>query len=146
MKNKRNLWYWVALVIGIAILWMALRSNEAATRTLLPLTSSPVGERVGTHLLISIWGNILVFVPVGMAVALATSTYSRRRALLWGTLAGFGLSASIELAQLFIPSRYTDWRDLWLNTLGALLGAALGVVLAILFPSIRISAASEPGD
>ncbi|HEY88338.1 MAG TPA: VanZ family protein [Thermoflexia bacterium] len=143
---RRNFWWWVALVLGVAILWMALRSNEAVTRTLLPLTSSPVGEKVGTHLLISIWGNICVFVPLGMAVALALSTYSRRWVLLWGTLAGFGLSASVELAQLFIPSRYTDWRDLWLNTLGALLGAVAGVVLAMLFPSIRISATSEPGD
>ncbi len=143
MKNKRNFWYWVALVIGIAILWMALRSNEDVTRALVPLTSSPVGEKLGTHLLISIWGNILVFLPVGMAVALAMSTHSRFRALLWGTLAGFGLSLSIELAQLFIPSRYTDWRDLWLNTVGALLGAVVGVVLTVLFPSLRLSTTSD---
>lgn len=122
---------------------MTSLSNAAITSVLVPLTSSPVGEKMGAHLLISIWGNILVFVPVGMAVTLATSTYSRCWALLWGTLAGFGLSLSVELVQLLIPSRYTDWRDLWLNTLGALLGAVVGVVLTVLFPSIRISATSD---
>jgi glycopeptide antibiotics resistance protein len=85
-------------------------------------------------LFVDVLGNLAVFAPFGMAVAAATlpprSSRSARRQFgwrWWAGVAGAGalFSLSIELAQLFIPTRATDIDDLILNTLGAVAGAAL---------------------
>ncbi|HOP11844.1 MAG TPA: VanZ family protein [Oscillospiraceae bacterium] len=67
--------------------------------------------------LINIVGNILVFVPIGFFACLLWRKPSFLKALLSGLLT----SLAIELAQ-FPLERGTDIDDLWLNTLGALLG------------------------
>jgi len=67
--------------------------------------------------LINIVGNILVFVPIGFFACLLWRKPSFLKALLSGLLT----SLVIELAQ-FPLERGTDIDDLWLNTLGALLG------------------------
>ena len=60
--------------------------------------------------------NVLLFAPLGFAL-------ERRRTRLWvAVLAGFALSASIELTQNWIPGRDPSLRDLLCNTLGAALG------------------------
>ena len=98
------------------------------------LTSSCRQQRSSfTFLLVDVLGNLAVFVPFGMAIALATlptrtRVAARRRFGLrwWRNIAaiGFLLSLGIELAQLTIPTRATDVDDIILNTLGTLFGAA----------------------
>ena len=68
--------------------------------------------------LVNLLGNILIFLPVGLLSSLLRRNTSFKRAFLWG----LGLSLFIELFQLFLPSRWTDLDDLWMNTLGALWG------------------------
>jgi glycopeptide antibiotics resistance protein len=64
-------------------------------------------------------GNLLLLLPVGLFGPIALPWLSRwwRVLLLAATI-----SASIELAQLFIPERSADVDDVMFNTLGALLG------------------------
>ena len=75
--------------------------------------------------------NIALFVPAGFLFALARSAThddspeARRRLLHLATLVGLVASASIELAQLFEPSRYSSPIDVATNTLGAAIGAWL---------------------
>ena len=75
--------------------------------------------------------NVALFVPAGFLFALARSATdddslaARRHVLRLATLVGFITSASIELAQLFEPSRYPSPTDVATNTLGAALGAWL---------------------
>lgn len=70
--------------------------------------------------LINFIGNIAVFMPVGFFVSLLW-----RRPACWKALCvGLGLSLFIEICQLPL-ARGTDVDDLWLNTLGALLGWAV---------------------
>lgn len=67
------------------------------------------------------FGNIAVFLPFGGYAA-----WRRPRWRLWRvTLAGFTLSLTIEAGQYLLGTGVTDPADLVLNTLGALLGAAL---------------------
>ena len=82
-----------------------------------------------TYFLINFWGNIAMFLPVGFFPALLW-----RRGRWWKTmLTGAGLSLAIELCQ--IPTaRGTDIDDLWLNTLGALLGYSLAWLVGKLRP------------
>lgn len=74
-------------------------------------------------------GNILMFVPLGVFMALLIP----RRA--WWTLlvTGTAFSGFIELFQaLFLPGRFPEVRDLISNSLGFLLGAAGAVSLRML--------------
>ena len=61
--------------------------------------------------------NVAMFLPVGMFLVLLLG-----RSRWWLAIAiGVGLSALIETAQMFLPTRVSDVRDLLHNGLGALL-------------------------
>lgn len=66
---------------------------------------------------INIAGNIVMFMPAGFFTALLWNGESLKKA----ALAGFFFSLTVELCQL-PQARGTDIDDLWLNTLGAVLG------------------------
>lgn len=69
------------------------------------------------YFLINFWGNIAMFLPIGFFPPLLW-----RRARWWQVVpAGCLLSLAIELMQIPIH-RGTDVDDLWLNTLGTLVG------------------------
>ena len=61
-------------------------------------------------------GNVLLFMPLGLAL------FVRRRSLVQAAAAGGLLSVSIEIAQLWIPGRTTSFDDVILNTLGTVAG------------------------
>jgi len=130
---KRLAWFAAAL-IAAWLLWMTLRPNHEVAAELVPLTASATARGISSHLLIDLAGNIVVFVPLGAALAVATwpprSRPAGRRRFdprWWLTVAaaGFVLSLGIEVAQFFIPTRVTDVDDVILNTLGTLAGAAV---------------------
>lgn len=85
--------------------------------------------------------NIAMFFPIGLFLLLL---FGRR--LWWFAMAlGFGLTVVIELAQMFIPSRVSDPRDIVANTCGAVLGVLIGLALtARKARSIRLAAARRP--
>jgi glycopeptide antibiotics resistance protein len=70
--------------------------------------------------------NIAMFVPVGMFFVLLLG-----RGKWWvAILLGFALSVAIELAQLFfVTTRVADIRDVWSNSIGAVLGALAVLIL-----------------
>jgi glycopeptide antibiotics resistance protein len=70
--------------------------------------------------------NIGLFVPGAFAAALL---WPRVRWWQW-VLVGFAVSGAIETVQgVFLPSRQAEWRDLVANTVGAAVGAGLGLLL-----------------
>lgn len=74
---------------------------------------------------IEFWANAAMFAPIGLLLLLLAG---RRR--WWAAmLAGPLLSLAIETAQLFIPGRVPDVRDLVSNSLGAMIGVLVGLVL-----------------
>ena len=77
-----------------------------------------------TYDLVDFLANILFFVPVGLIGALLLP-----RRLWWLAMpAGLLLSAALELGQAaFLPERCASWTDVLANTLGAVLGALLGM-------------------
>lgn len=83
-----------------------------------------------SELLINIWGNIGMFLPIGFCVPLL---WKKRETFRWALLCGFGVSFLIEFLQLF-SFRTTDVDDLILNTLGACLGWLAFALLNRLFP------------
>jgi glycopeptide antibiotics resistance protein len=78
-----------------------------------------------TYPTIEFTANVAMFVPIGVFFVLLLG---RRR---WwaATLLGMLLSAAIEIAQLFVPGRVSDVRDLVSNSLGALVGVLAALVI-----------------
>jgi hypothetical protein len=84
---------------------------------------------------IDLVGNLLLFAPLGIGLAIAGV---RRRTAVW---LGAGLSLVLELLQLtVVPGRDPALTDLVANTLGTFAGAVVGAHWrALLFPSRRAS-------
>jgi VanZ family protein len=71
--------------------------------------------------------NIGMFVPVGVFLLLLFGT-----GLFWlAGISSFVLTSAIETVQRSIPGRVSDPRDVVANTLGALIGIAIAVVLTL---------------
>ena len=78
-----------------------------------------------TYPAIEFAANAAMFVPIGVLLLLLAG----RRWWWMAVLGGFGLSASIEFAQLFLPGRVSDVRDLVSNSIGALAGVLVALLL-----------------
>lgn len=75
-------------------------------------------EGFGTRFTINIFANILMFAPVGFFLPFLWERWRKPYKVL---IAGFLLSVTIEVTQLFI-ARSVDVDDVILNTLGIMLG------------------------
>jgi VanZ like family len=106
--------------------------------TLLPES----GEAVGSHLCllcgpfggVNSFLNVLLFVPLGVGLALAG--FSSR----WSLIGMCTFSALIEVTQLVVPGRYSTIGDVISNSLGGALGFAIARYwFTLLRPSPRIA-------
>jgi VanZ family protein len=71
--------------------------------------------------------NVGMFVPVGVFLLLLFGT-----GLFWvAGISSFVLTSAIETIQREIPGRVSDPRDVLANTIGALIGIAIAVVLTL---------------
>jgi VanZ family protein len=66
--------------------------------------------------------NLFFFLPSGL---IAGCRFRKKGSMIFIVLAAFFLSASVETAQAFIVGRYSSLRDVFLNVVGAFLGALL---------------------
>ena len=108
--------------------WSDFSHKHSPGRSLF-LLSRPLGFDGFLHTSL----NTLLFIPFGFAL----SQFFRRRTSSPGSLfrsivvagfAGAALSYSIEILQLYMPSRDSAWDDVLANTLGTLLGMILGII------------------
>lgn len=84
--------------------------------------------------------NMLLFVPMGILLPMIWGKYRKLRNT---ALFGFGISLTIELAQI-LTLRATDVNDLITNTLGAVLGFTLGRGLWKCRPAVSRRDRGEP--
>lgn len=74
-------------------------------------------------------GNVLMFVPLGIFMAMLVSQKHWWVLLFTGTL----MSGAIELSQfLFLPDRFPEFRDLVSNSTGFLIGAICALLIRLL--------------
>lgn len=145
-RRVRPLWLLAASLSVAVVLWLTLREDEHVQWSnltgvnLVPLhhhwaafqcwlRDCPAADAALQYLLVDVVGNVLLFIPLGLTLA-AVST----RATRWGRLAAATVSCAllstlIETIQLALPSRATDVDDVLFNTLGAFLGALVGVLV-----------------
>lgn len=77
-----------------------------------------------TFYAVEFMANMVLFVPVGVLVPLACGSV-RPGVLVLAVALGFAVSLGIEFAQMAIPGRVSDPRDLLSNTLGSVTGVAI---------------------
>lgn len=124
------------LAVGVATLlwWTLILSNpsapEARSLNLVPLReiSRALQSAEPGYGVVNLWGNILIFVPIG-ALALLSMHNRTWTAMVLAFTAGVGLSVAIEAAQYAI-GRSADVDDIILNTMGIAIGV-LGARLAL---------------
>src|SRR5690554_3704091 len=88
-----------------------------------------------TFALVEFTANIILFIPVGV---LFTLMLGWRRWWL-ALILGVALTVSIEVAQLVLPDRVTDPRDVVSNSIGS----TIGVAIVLVFTAVR---ARRPGE
>lgn len=133
--KRAMLWTALAAVVCTLLWWtlaLPAASVDGGGFNLVPgrEIARAIRELDGPYGMINLYGNLVVFVPVGLLVAwLATGPWWARVAL--AAAIGAAFSATIELAQL-TANRIADIDDVILNAAGAFVGGWLGVALRAL--------------
>lgn len=88
----------------------------------------PISTQILAVIIVPIIGNVLLFVPWGFLMFIATYSVERPtlQTYVLTILLGFTFTLAIEAWQYFLPSRVTDVNDVIWNTAGTVLGAVLG--------------------
>lgn len=85
--------------------------------------------------------NLLLYMPLGLCLMFAWSgRQARWRALAQTTIVGTALSLAVELAQVYLRSRFSSLTDVALNGIGTLCGASAAMAYGVLGASVRIPA------
>jgi glycopeptide antibiotics resistance protein len=127
LRHRRVLQVTTVGYLGV-VGWITLGPQPLDERGVGILRSVLAGSDVTrwiTYELVEFTANIAMFVPVGLLFLLLVG---RRR--WWLALAGgVALTCAIEFTQLFLPGRFSDVRDIVANSLGALIGVVIGLML-----------------
>ena len=118
----------VALVVEVAaIAWLVLNPSAAVPTTVVTRTSDWLARHgvpgpIADGDVVEFVLNAGMFVPLGATLKLLAP-----RVPWWAwTAVGFAVSGAIELTQwMLLEDRSESWRDVWANTLGLGLGAAV---------------------
>lgn len=119
-------------LLGVCVLAILAMTGRGALGNTDGEFSWRLGESIGGELsninrelgLLNVFGNVLMFVPVGWLSALLAP----RRAFVVGALSAAGLSIAIEVWQMLSGS-FGDIDDVVLNAAGGLVGAVLAMVI-----------------
>jgi glycopeptide antibiotics resistance protein len=125
----------IAVLLAVAgILLITLwPSDSSIEHQLVPFSeiSAAFTPHLNADALVGVFGNLILFLPFGAAIR----TY--RIGALPAICAGLSLSVAVEIAQLFIPGRWTAADDVLLNTIGTAAGYAAATVVATLLGAKR---------
>lgn len=135
-RNKAR-GYTVLLLYILALFFVIVLGRRTQTYTRIVLNPIPGFVNLFSSGSINNWPetvlNIVAFVPIGILTYAAT----KRVRVIKSVLAGFLLSALFEALQYVLRNGYCEVRDILNNTLGTLLGAALGIILIIIIKKRR---------
>jgi glycopeptide antibiotics resistance protein len=128
MRIPRQLAIWARILLPVYLLvvgFIAFSPSDDSGSGFLDWLADALGEP--GYVAVEFTANILMFVPFGVLVRLASV-----RLQWWMILAlGFLTTVTIELTQLALPSRYSTVSDVIANTLGTAVGLAALKLLGI---------------
>jgi glycopeptide antibiotics resistance protein len=73
--------------------------------------------------LYNVVGNILLFIPFGFFIYIKSGKNIKKSLIII-----FAMTLGVEIAQGFIPYRFCEVDDLWLNTLGGYIGLTISSI------------------
>ena len=128
MKKFLNIGYWIVLLFYSYLLIDTVFFARDARRSV-NLTPFDMISQQGFTL--NVWGNILMFIPLGLYFANFMKQFR-----FWKVLGAIGgTSLSIEVLQYILKRGVSDIDDLLLNTTGGFIGILIYLVLKVLFKS-----------
>lgn len=120
---KRLEWVWLAASIS-AVAILTLQPGPDGFGSTLPALFNPLSGFSPRDAA----ANLALYVPVGFFAALTWRESGRP--IVWATILAFGVSVSIEFAQLTLPiGRAAQVHDVVFNTLGGVVGGVMGVLV-----------------
>ena len=124
MQKTLVSWLMVAYLLILFGLTLGGFYNPGAPSNLVPFRSIEHDlRRGGAELVVNFVGNVVAFFPMGWAIPVLLG----QRFAAWKVgLLSLALSATIEVLQGFSGMRVADVDDVILNTLGGLMGLAIG--------------------
>ena len=143
MSKKKDISTALLGVVVALILWITILSREKLIGT--PITYRPFHSlssiikelqrgRIGNS-----FGNIILFMPVGILLPVVTDWKKMRKTV----IAGIGFSLLIETIQLITSRGCFDVDDVLLNGLGTVLGYGLYCVAQKLFTKNDLNASGN---
>jgi glycopeptide antibiotics resistance protein len=110
---------------------MTLRPNQLVASDLSFIADSAAARVVGIRVLIDIVGNVIVFIPLGVCLALALRRLPACRQGFVTILVGASFSLIIEVVQAGMTDRVAQMGDWLLNSFGVAVGAVSATWLSV---------------
>ena len=128
MKRFLNISYWIVLLFYSYLLIDTVFFARDARRSINLIPFDMIAEQGFT---LNVYGNILMFIPLGLYFANLMKQFHFRKVL--GAI--IGTSLGIEVLQYILKRGASDIDDLLLNTVGGLIGLVIYLVFKALFKS-----------
>ena len=128
MKRFLNIGYWIVLLFYSYLLIDTVFFARDARRSINLIPFDMIAEQGFT---LNVYGNILMFVPLGLYFANFMKQFHFRK--VFGAI--IGTSLSIEVLQYIFKRGASDIDDLLLNTVGGLIGIVIYLVFKVMFKS-----------
>ena len=128
MKRFFNIGYWIVLLFYSYLLIDTVFFARDARRSINLTPFDMIAEQGFT---LNVWGNILMFIPLGLYFANFMKHFRFWKvlgAIIWTSL-------SIEVLQYILKRGASDIDDLLLNTIGGLIGIIIYLVFKAIFKS-----------
>ena len=128
MKKFLTITYWGILLIYLVLLFDTVFIARDVRRSINFIPFQMINEQ-GFSL--NVWGNILMFIPAGVYIALQLKNFALKKAI----ALIIGASLAIEIIQFTFSRGATDIDDVILNTAGGLLGIFIYMLFKVIFKS-----------
>ena len=126
MKKILNIAFWIVLLFYAYLLIETVFFARDARRS---VNLVPFDMITDKGLTLNVWGNILMFIPLGLYAANFLKKFNFWKAL-WVVI---GASLGIEVLQYIFKRGVSDIDDLLLNTMGGLIGISIYLVIKVMF-------------
>jgi len=125
MKRFLNIGYWIVLLFYSYLLIDTVFFARDARRSINLIPFDMIAEQDFT---LNVWGNILMFIPLGLYFADFLKKFS-----FWKLLGCImGTSLAIEIIQYIFKRGVSDIDDLLLNTAGGVIGIIIYLVCKVI--------------
>ena len=128
MKKILNIAFWIVLLFYAYLLIDTVFFARDARRSVNLVPFDMITDKGFT---LNVWGNILMFIPLGLYAVNFMKKFNFWRAL-WVVI---GASLGIEVLQYIFKRGVSDIDDLLLNTMGGLIGILIYLIFKVIFKS-----------